>query len=196
MIGNLIKSYLQKEFMLEPIIIPTGGSKKEDLERAKKAIQYHGENGSDASYIISGLGPDTNTALNSENPGKDLDFHRELYDYMINNTEGIFCIDTHSMNSVENILNVLSYGIKGKHVIISYPKHLERFEFIIDKLKEGGGISEDIEMTYVPVNETIKQKIYGTLALLKERYDLRNGIENRERGVGIFENFMKKVIGG
>ncbi len=159
---------------IKGLIIPSG-NEKDDIERAKAAIKYNTENSSNIPYIVSGLGPDTNIALgyeeNEEN--KELDFHEKLYDFMINNTKGTFGIDIKSVNSIENILYTFPKGTEGKYILFSYPLHLKRFEKIINKAKEKGKISENLEIEFVPTRQTLKHFIYEKMGTIKRIKDMK-----------------------
>ena len=48
---------------IKAIVIPTGGSPEEDLERALKAMEYNEKNRIHAPYLISGLGPDSDEVI-------------------------------------------------------------------------------------------------------------------------------------
>ena len=158
---------------IKALVIPSG-SVKDDLERAKAAIQYSKENNLNVPYIISGLGPDTNIALgyDENKTNKKLDFHKELYHYMMKNKKGIIGIDIKSVNSVKNILYSFPKGTNGKYAIFSYPLHLKRFEKIISKAKEKDKISKDLEIIYIPTKQNLKQIIYEKLFAKKRKKDL------------------------
>ena len=161
-----MKSNLEEEIK---IIIPSGPG-RENIKRAKTAIDFSKNNiNFQKKGVISGLGPDTNMALGYEkNPGKEkLNFHKELYDYVMENTDWMVGIDTQSLNSIENILNVFPKGIKGKFAIVSYPLHLMRFKKIINDAQKSDKISKDIEVTFVPTKQNPKYIIYETLSNIK-----------------------------
>lgn len=155
------------------LVIPSGGI-KEDLERAQAAINYSKENNLEIPYIISGVGPDINIALgyDENKTNKKVDFHKELYDFMMNNTKGIIGVDIRSVNSVENILYSFPKGTNGKYAIFSYPLHLKRFEKIISKAKEKDKISKDLEIIYIPTKQNLKQIIYEKLFAKKRKKGL------------------------
>ena len=167
-------------------VILSGGSPKEDIERAKKAIE---QNKDGLPYIISGLGPDTNEAM--KNPSKNLDYHRELHNYLLKNTKEFIGVDINSTNTIENIIYTFPKGAKGKFRIISYPLHLKRFELIAKYLKEKGKISKELEFEYVPTKQSFKQFIYGTIALMKTKAQLEE-----DWGSKFPYNLIKKILKG
>lgn len=171
---------------LDAIIIPTGGSKEEDLERAKKGKKEKAK-----YYVLSGDG--------GSNPLPESSW-KTIYDELrrCSIKPSQMKVEGKSTNTLENAIFSLKKLQGMKDIgIVSYPKHLERFKLIINKLREEKYLTKDMKITYIPTEETIKQKIYGHLALLKERYRLRNGIKESEKHrIGKFENFLKKIIGG
>ncbi|MEX0920140.1 MAG: hypothetical protein WDZ69_00985 [Candidatus Pacearchaeota archaeon] len=158
------------EKKLNGIVIPSG-NKLEDIERAKTAIEFNKRNSSNVPYIISGIGPDINEALfNGRQDKNSLDFHWELYDYIMKNTEGIAGLDIRSLNSEQNILNTFPEETSGRYALVSYPLHLRRFKGIVDKYKSEGEISKDLEIEYVPTRKTssLNQIIYEGARFLKK----------------------------
>ena len=150
---------------IKAIVIPTAGSVEEDLERARRAIQYSKENGLNVPYIISGIGPDTNVALGYQKSDKtELDFHEELHEYIMNNTNGFVGMDILSVNSIQNVLNTFPEGTSGTYAIVSYPSHLKRFEKIMKKARERGKISKDVEIAFVPTSQSLKQILYEVIS--------------------------------
>lgn len=145
------------EQKVKAIVIPTGGKVQEDLQRAKRAINYNERMGLNAPYVVSGIGPDINIALGHlPYEERELDFHPELYDFMIENTNGIFGLDSLSVNSVQNILNTFGEDVEGVYMLVSYPLHLKRFKRIINRAKENGKISQDVEIIGIPTKQSVK----------------------------------------
>ncbi len=154
---------------IKALVIPTGGNAKEDLERAHAAIHYARENNLDVPYLISGLGPDTNIALNyDENKtNKNLDFHEELYNFMMKNTDEFIGVDINSTNSIENVLFTFPKGTAGKYPFFTYDSHGRKFKILEKYLKEKGEISEDLELIHISTGKGSPfQKVYGNLALM------------------------------
>jgi len=168
---------------LDAIIIPTGGHEK-NIERAKR-----GEEKEAKYYLISGH-------INKNNPIKEsqtAEIYNELRKYGIKPSQ--MKIEGKSKDSLDNIMYSLE-KLKGmKNIgIVSYPKHLKRFEYIIEKAKKEKIIPSDLEITYIPTNESSKEKIYGFLALLKEKYRLRKGInQGRKKKSGFLGQIIKKI---
>ena len=154
---------------LDAIVVPSGGSVEEDLQRARRAIrrndEYERKTGSRVPYIISGVGPDMNKVLEE---GADLDFHGELYGYMVDNTKEFIGMDIRSRDSVGNVLNTFPKGTSGTYEIVSYPWHLLRFKLIEKVAKLKGRIPKDVKIDYVPTGQSRKQKIRGLASLAKE----------------------------
>jgi len=162
------------EDRVRAIVIPSG-SVRDDLERAKRAIQYNKENKLYVPYIISGIGPDTNIALGYETSDKEeLDFHRELYGYMMKNTQGVIGLDVLSVNSIQNILNTFPEGTTGTYAIVSYPLHLKRFRKIFQKAREKGRISDKVKIKYVPTKQSLKQVLYEIIPAIRRRKAINN----------------------
>jgi len=166
---------VEKDKGLVAIVIPSEGSVEEDLERAKRAIRrnerYKIENSRYLPYIISGVGPDMNkalgyVALSEEETLKNLDFHRKLYDYMIENTEGFIGMDIQSTDSRGNILNTFPEGVEGTHALVSYHLHLTIFRRIIEDAQRKGEMSSEVEFEFVPTDQSPRQFVYGILALV------------------------------
>lgn len=157
-----MKKSLDKK--LKAIVVLSGGSKQEDLERAKKAIEY---NQFGLPYIISGLGPDTNEALEKNN--SNLDYHKDLHNYILGKTNQYVGVDIQSKNSLENIKNTFPLGLEGKFAIVSYPLHLERVKLIFNNLKSRREISSEVELELIPTKQSLRQYLYGKAALLKQK---------------------------
>jgi hypothetical protein len=156
---------------LDVIVIPTGTS-EEDLDRVDVALN-HGS--SKTHYIVSGLGPDTNLALERQRKGEstdELDFHRGLWNYLKHKYEqgeiGIFGVDTSSLNSKENLVNTFPSDTSGKYGIVSYPLHLVRFRILENRLKSEGHLSQDLTLEGISTPQSLRQLCYGILALGKE----------------------------
>lgn len=149
-------------------ILILSGNVKQDLVRAKKAREYSEQSGGLERYIVAGLGPDTNEAL--ENGTKEgLDFHKDLYNYLMQETGVVFGVDPFSMNTKENILNCFPEGTNGKYGVVSYPLHLKRFERIFNDLKEQGKISSEVEIVKIPTQQNLFEIIYEMGAFVKEK---------------------------
>ena len=98
------------------------------------------------------MGPDTNIArgFGDNQDKKEFNFHKKLYDYLMDNTDWKIGVEINSLNSIENILYTFPKGTEGKYAIVSFPLHLKRFERIINDGKISGKISKDLEIVYVP----------------------------------------------
>jgi len=163
---------------MDNIIIPSGGNFKHNLDRAKKAFESGGEN---SFYHISGLGRD------KEKPWIYEPHDLTIKDYLLLagvKEENIF-IDYESTNSLENLINTLS-NKKGVFKIVSYPLHLDRFNFILDDLQRREIIDEEIELIGIETNQTLKDVVYGLLAEINYLY-----LGNRIKNIG---NFFKKFL--
>jgi len=206
--GNFVKNYFEGNFIfihilgfvflfvsvilltsrktLDAIIIPTGGETKEDIERASRA----GKEKIKVKYFIISGGRGANPLPESERAN----IYRELRRHGIKPSQ--IKIEGKSSDTLENVIYSLKKFKDFKKIgIVSYPQHLNRFEYIINKAKEEGIINKDVEIEKIPTKQTAKQFIYGILGNVKERYRLRYGIRKAEEGgVGKFENFIKKLI--
>lgn len=153
---------------IKATIIPTCDYYENPI-RARTAIKFVNEHNLPKKCVIAGLGPDTSIALGCEkNSGKEkLNFHRDMYDIIMNETDWMIGVDTHSLNSIENILEVFPNGMKGKYALVSFPLHLMRFKKIIKDAKESGRISKEIEVFYVPTKQHPGWIIYEVLSNIK-----------------------------
>lgn len=153
---------------IKAVIIPTC----DDIEnpmRAAKAKKIIDKYNLPKKCIISGAGPDTNIALGYDKNvyGKKLDFHKGLYDDLMNKTDWMIGMDIRSVNSIENILETFPHGTEGKYAIVSYPLHLMRFKRIINDAKKAGKISKNLEFVYIPTKQRLKWIPYEILSNLK-----------------------------
>jgi len=204
--GNIIKEYFQGDFLslhiiglvfllvsflilssrktLDAIIVSTG-DEKSDIERPKKASKQKAK-----YYVISG-------EIDKTRPIKEQQtatIYRELRKQGIKPSQ--VKIEGKSGDTLENALYSLK-KLKGmKNIgIVSYPQHLKRFKYIINKAQEENLIPNNLNITYIPTKETSKDKIYGFLGLLKEKYRLRHGIEEaKKHKTGWVGNSLKKVL--
>jgi hypothetical protein len=153
---------------VKAVIIPTCDD-FENIERAKTAIKYSKENNLPKRCVIAGLGPDANIALGyNKNPDNHkLDFHKSMYNYLMNETDWMVGTDIHSLNSIENILEVFPQGMEGKYALVSYPLHLMRFKKIVEDAKKAGKISKDVEVVYVPTKQRLKWIVPEMLSNVK-----------------------------
>ena len=209
--GNFINNYFQRTFLfqhflglvllvismilltsntkksLEAIIVPTG-VKKANIKRGKKA----GENYNVYKrqyFIISGA---------PEEPLKKsgrASIYRELRKYGIKPLQ--MNIEGKSRDSLENVIYSLKKLRKNTKKIsfVSSPWHVKKFKYIIEKAKQEGYVPKDLEVEYITTNQNIKDTLYGILALIKEKYKLRKGIDYAlKHKTGKIGNLIKKLI--
>ena len=163
------------EDKVKAIVIPSGNPEW-NRERMKTAIEVNEKSGLNVPYIISGIGPDMNDVLFGDSNGKVHDFHQDLYDYMMQNTEGVIGMDILSTSSVGNILNTFPPSVSGRYMIVSYPLHLKRFKRIVEKAKKEGKVSQDLDLEYIPTSRfsSPKQIFYETArTIIKSLQGLR-----------------------
>ena len=110
---------------LTALVVPTGNSLRQDLERLAAAEKMHLVYGS--PYIVSGVGPDINEArFDSKDyivDAGDLDVHADLYNALVRRfyqaaNQGKykpFGVDIRSVNSRENLTNTFPLGQEGKN---------------------------------------------------------------------------------
>jgi uncharacterized SAM-binding protein YcdF (DUF218 family) len=154
---------------LDAIIIPTGNSFKEDRKRTIKAIEKYKEEGT-KYFVISG---EKGKPKLSESQRYGI--YKELRKHNIKPSQMI--IEGKSSNNLENALYSLTKLKEMETIgIVSYPKHLERFKDIINKAKKEKLIPKTMIIKYLPTKQTLGEWIYGTLANIKEKYELRKGI--------------------
>ena len=172
--------FLSKQ-SLDAIIIPLGDQiYKKRVKRAMKEYDEEVErdpNGKPAYFVISG--EQGNVPLNKS---ERYITYNELREHGIKPSQMV--VEGSSHTSMENILNSLNRIKKkgGKNVgIASYPWHLERFDYIINEAKKEGIVDRDFKIHRLETSETPKESVYGILAYLLERYNLRNGFKGYKR---------------
>jgi len=171
--------------ILDAIIVPTGNKNERNITRAQVGAKEKA-----GYYVISGYS-------NKYKPIKEsqtAEVYRELRKYGIKPSQ--MKIESESKDTLENAMNSLS-KLKGlKRIgIVSYPKHLKRFDYIIDKAKKEGLIDEDIEIVNIPTEETLIEKAYGVVGNIEEKYRLRNGIEKaQKKKKSWIGDLIKKVL--
>jgi hypothetical protein len=153
---------------IKAIIIPTCND-FENIKRANAAIKFVKENNLPKRCIIAGLGPDTNIAngFGNYSKKKEFNFHKELYNYLINNTDWMIGAEINSLNSIENILYSFPENTEGKYALVSFPLHLKRFKKIINDAKTSGKISKNLEIVCVPTSQNTKWIPHEILSNLK-----------------------------
>ncbi len=158
---------------IKAIVIPTCDSfdahKSEDFNRANTAIDFVNKYHLPRRCIIAGLGTDANASERYKvNSGKDkLDFHKDLYNYLLENTDWKIGVDINSLNSIENILQVFPKEIEGRYALVSFPLHLKRFEKIVGDAKKAGLVSKNLEVINVPTPQNPKWIFYELLSNIK-----------------------------
>lgn len=171
--------------ILDAIIVPTGNKNERNITRAQVGAKEKA-----AYYVISGY-RDKNKPMKES---QTADVYRELRKYGIKPPE--MKIESESINTLENAIDSLN-KLKGlKRIgIVSYPQHLKRFNYIINKAKKEGLVDEDIEIVNIPTKETFMEKAYGVLGNIKERYRLRRGIEKAQKAKRSWiGDLIKKVL--
>ena len=169
---------------LDAIIVPTG-DEVSDVERPRTAAKVKSK-----YYLVSGY-IDKRSPISEQQTAT---IYRELRRNGI--TPGHMKIEGKSHDSLENALYSFE-KLKGMEEIgiVSYPLHLKRYEKIIDVMKEEGKLSKDMKIIYIPTKESFKNKIYGILGLIREKYRLRNGIkEAQKHKMGWFGNLIKGIV--
>jgi uncharacterized SAM-binding protein YcdF (DUF218 family) len=189
---------LEKE-RLDAIVIPTGG--KENHRRAARAYQaYLFEENPD--LIITGdLMDSSHFDLNS----KELRFNKseqikeiidQLSSYGANKDKII--VDGSSKNTLENFLHTSQLaqkrGLKSIGIATDDDQY-KRFEMFERRAKEKGLIPREMHFYQLPVEdsqklvmEKIRDKIYGTLAYLKDRHKTKGGLPIGARSKKVSEN--------
>jgi uncharacterized SAM-binding protein YcdF (DUF218 family) len=167
LIGSFATSISRKN--LDAIIIPTGPSFEECRERTIRAIKEY--RGKDTKYFVISGEKGKPKLRESQRYG----IYKELRKHNIKPSQMI--IEGKSSDTLENALYSLTKLKKMENIgIVSYPKHLERFKYIIDKAKNEKLIPANITIEYIPTKQTFIEWIYGTLANIKEKYRLKKGI--------------------
>lgn len=178
---------------LDVIIIPTGPSHEEGVERAKRAEKEYEKN-KGSYFIISGTLGDEKLS-----ESQTADIYRELRKHGVRPSQ--MSIESRSRNTIENMMNSLE-EIKqrgGKEVgIASYPGHLDRFEDIFERAKKKGIIDDEFHLHRLPTktrkNQTHRERLYETLAWILHRYKLRHGIKEALKSEDDpFVKYLKKA---
>ncbi|MEK6893236.1 MAG: YdcF family protein [Nanoarchaeota archaeon] len=152
-------------------------------EKSVQAAKYYHEHG--ARVIIASGG---------ETPLLDPKYKSEAE--MICNTlikEGVpkdkIILDEESKDNVGNIVNSLRH-VHGHDIgIVSYPKHLDRFEHIIEKGKEEGVFDKNLRVHRIETNQSLAERLYEIPAGIITKRSLRKGVNSAK----IPEGLMKKV---
>lgn len=158
---------------LDAIVIPTGDPIQK--KRVKKAYEEGKENPNQI-YLITGR---------IDQPIKKSEvygIYEELRKHYIETSK--IRIEGKSVNTLENVLNSFEKLKKmgAREVgMVSYPRHLDRFEYIIKKAKKEGIIDKDFKVHRIETSQTLKEDIYGILAYLLEMYNLRHGFKGYKR---------------
>ena len=121
---------------LDAVIIPTGHLYERNIKRAKRGSEEKAK-----YYIISGY-------LDKNKPVREsqtADIYNALIKYGINSSD--IKIERRSKDSLENAIFSLN-KLKGLKTIgiVSYPEHLKRFEYIINKAKKELSILNTINL--------------------------------------------------
>ncbi len=174
---------------LDAIIIPIGADIKEDIERAQRAGEYSEKEGKTKYFVISGR---RGTAPLPKSARYAI--YKELRRHGIKPSE--MKIEGKSKDTLENAIYSLKKLKGAKEIgIVSYPQHLKRIEYIINKAKEEGIIDKELKIEKIPTKQTVNELFYGIIANLKEKYRLRHGIkEAEEHPTGKFGQFIKELI--
>ena len=158
---------------LDAIIIPTGPSFEIDKERTEKALEeYKREKG--GVFMITGR---------IDKPVKDSQVYK-IYQHLRNSDikPSQMIVEGKSRNTIENVLFSLE-KLKEKSAkdvgISSNPSHLDRFEYIIQKAREEGIVNKNFRVHRLETPENLREKIYGFLANMKTRYELRLGFSKK-----------------
>jgi hypothetical protein len=139
---------------IKAIVIPTCDSFDpdgiEDFNRANTAIDFVNKNNLPKRCIIAGLG-----------------VHKDLHNYLLENTDWKIGVDINSLNSIENILQVFPKEVEGEYALVSFPLHLKRFRKIINDAKKADLVSKNLEVFYVPTTQHPKWFFYEFLSNIK-----------------------------
>ena len=147
------------EEKVRAIVIPSGNLKL-NRDRMETAIRVNEKRGLNVPYILSGVGRDINAVLYVAEANHGLEFHKDMWDYMMQNTEGIIGVDMLSVDSIGNVLNTFPPEISGKYIMVSYPLHIKRFKRIVEQAKKDGKVSSDLEIEYIPTKTPPEQIVY------------------------------------
>ena len=151
---------------LDAIMIPTGQEENERVDRAYE----EGKKNEDQIYLISGK---------IDKPTKSSEvykIYKRLRGYGIKPKD--IKLEAKSKNTLENVLLSLEKLKKmGAHDIgiASYPKHLDRFEDLIEEAKKEGIIDKNFKVHRLETPESFEQWFYGILHRAVYRYELAHG---------------------
>lgn len=188
LIASLVSSTKKS---IDVIIIPSGGSDEINIRRAKKAYSVGGDK---AHYSISGL------YNNEEGEVGTIEAYLRG-----RGVKGIISEDRQARDTLENaVYSIIPHEGIERVGVVSNPSQIERIKYILKKAKEDGTLKRDVNITYIPTSETLKEKIYGWLASIKEKYRLRRGVKEEaekirrgeKRKKSWLTNLFKKIFGG
>lgn len=166
---------------LDMIVIPTGGY-EENEKRTKKALEEY-DKGNVSKFLISGI--DEGIDLSKSQKYQIYKLIRD-HDYKAPIKASDIKLTKGRRDSLDNIIYLIPELEGKKDVgIVSYPEHLKRFKYIIQKAKDEGKIPKGIKFHYIPTSQNLKEFAYGFIANQRERIRLRKGIDEamkEERG--------------
>ena len=156
---------------LDAILILGAQKEEESKKRVDRAIKAYEQRG--AKYFIitggavSGVPPEYKYASQI----------LEKYLREANIPPSKIRADTKSQNTLDDLLNALK-KFKGKKMgVVSGPGHLDRFELIERRAKEGGLMDKEIKIYRLETHETFLEKAYEVPASFLARLKLRDGIK-------------------
>jgi hypothetical protein len=175
---------------LETIVVPTAGNFKQDIQRWNAAVaigEQMEKEGKEVRYIISGIGPEINKALNADGrrwnkyfaPIKNyvqMDIHPDLWNTAMEYAKShqkkgkpsVIGLDIRSTNSIQNLVNTFPKGTEGSYVIVSRKWHNARFRMIEEWARGREYFSDKLKISYVnTTGYSFKEMIYDAVSFVK-----------------------------
>ena len=168
---------------LDALIIPSQASEKRTREKARRAADYYHHHQVGVLVASGGKTPGLNPKYNSD---AEIIFE-ELVKAGVPRDKII--LEDKSRDNLENVLYSLKKTSGTEIGIVSYPRHLDRFEYIIEKGKEQGVIDSRIKIHRVETNQKLIEQAYEIPAGIITRRAMKRGINSAK----IPEGWMKKV---
>lgn len=174
---------LTSRVSLDMLLVPGIADKVKTQARARRAIE-----------ALSKYDPKVIVASGGKTPGLDKEcrseaeiIYRELRAAGIKPSQ--IRIDSKSQDTIENLINSLRKAPHRSVGIVSNPKHLDRFEYLLGRAKEEGVVSPDVTLYRIETDETRTERVYDRFAKIADRLSLARGF----KGYRSAPSFLKRI---
>ncbi len=168
---------------LDAIIIPGQTNERRTREKAAFAAEYYRKHGAKVIIASGGKTPLLDPKYRSE--------AEIIYKTLVEKglPKDKIILEEESRDNVSNILCSLKY-VRGHNIgIVSYPKHLDRFEYIIEQGKKEGVIDKRLKVHRIETDEKLAEKLYEIPAGIITRRSLKKGLKD----VHVPEGLLKRI---